>query len=187
MNNQGKLGETIKNINNMKKILLVVFAIASVCLLTGCKDQKNSSIEDTTSYSGYAPNAQQLVGKWFVGPSSYVEFMWNGSSWGVREGTVLKALLAGGGVSNLQYSGQIAYSQKDGYTATLKWNINYTYTSKVPHYESAGYQSHVYYTYEDRSEIDSGDVTLCFTSYQGGYCQGTIRGKYTSYTEFSLR
>lgn len=169
----------------MKKILLVVFAIASVCLLTGCKDQKNSSIENPSSYSGYAPNAQQLVGKWFVVPNYCVEFMWNGSSWDVRKGIVLNAL--GEACDNLRCSGQIAYSQKDGYTATLKWNINYTYTSKVPHYESAGYQSHMYYTYEDKSGTESGDVTLCFTSYQGGYCQGTINGSYTSYTEFSLR
>ncbi len=171
----------------MKKLFLVLFTIVSVCLLTGCKEKKNSSVEDPSSYSGYAPNAQQLVGKWFVGPSSYVEFMWSGSYWGVREGAVLHALMVGGTIDNVQYSGQIAYSLVDAYTATLKWNINYTYTSKVPHYESAGYQSHTYYTYEDKSETDSGDVTLYFTSYQGGYCKGTIRGRYSSYTEFSLR
>lgn len=174
----------------MKKVLYLTYLVTALCLLTGCdkksesRDSEDFNTEGGTSYSGYAPNAKTLVGKWICGPSFNFDFLWDGSSWQVREGMILRITKP----KDLKIvGGQINYTLVDGYTAKFQWTINYTYTLKVSHWKSDGFNSGEYYTYEDRSGTDSGDMTLCFTSYDGGYCKGTINGEYTSYQEFSLR
>ena len=104
--------------------------------------------------------------------SNYVIFSYNGSAWDVKEGRILEALKAGVSVTNFSVNGgYVTYTQVDGYTATLKWSIDFSYTASGKNY----------------SDTDTGDLTLHFTSYQGGYSSGYMNGKYESYREFALQ
>ncbi|MBQ9340249.1 MAG: hypothetical protein IJS13_07955 [Paludibacteraceae bacterium] len=159
----------------MKHIYYLLIAALMVCLLPSCKD-KNSP-NDSGSYSGYAPDAKSLVGRWFDMRSNYVKFAWNGSSWVVKEGRMIEILRQGMTISNFSVgSGSITYQQVDGYTATLKWSIEYSYTSRTSYSGTS-----------TQTGTDTGDLTLHFTSYQGGYSSGYMNGQYESYREFALQ
>jgi hypothetical protein len=157
----------------MKHLYYLLIISSLVLVLPSCKD-KNSPAGTTTSssYSGYAPDAKGVVGRWFDMRSNYVIFSYNGSAWDVKEGRILEALKAGVSVTNFSVSGgSVTYTQVDGYTATLKWSIDFSYTASGKNY----------------SDTDTGDLTLHFTSYQGGYSSGYMNGKYESYREFALQ
>lgn len=159
----------------MKHIYFLLIAATMVCLFPSCKEKDNDTESPSTSgtsYSGYAPNANGLVGRWFDMRSNYVKFSWNGSSWEVAEGALIQALKAGITIRDFTVnSGSVTYTQVDGYTATLKWSIDFSYTASGKNY----------------SDTDTGDLTLHFTSYQGGYSSGYMNGKYESYREFALQ
>lgn len=137
-----------------------------------------SSGGGSSSSSGYAPSPSSLVGKWFdLSPA--LMFSYNGSSWDIAKGTTLKALEAGG-VRITDFSvtgGHINYTKTDSNTATMEWSVSYSYTTAKTSYSSGG-------TYND---TETGNVTLHFTSYQGGYASGYINGSYSDYRSFSLQ
>lgn len=164
----------------MKKLYSFLLMLLVVTSFVGCDERWSPSHKDddssSGSYSGYAPDENRLKGKWIVGPSVYVDFLWNGSQWNVRAGAVLKAL----NPKTLQFTGgQVSYKLVDAYTATLEWTISYTYTysSYNKNYEKVDKQA---------SDTDTGNMTLYFTSPQDGYCKGTSGGVYDSYREFHL-
>ena len=165
----------------MKHIYFLLIAASMVCLLPSCKDKNsptdNGSVNSGgTSYSGYAPDVNGIKGRWFDMRSNYVKFSWNGTNWDVAEGRMIEILRAGVSIYDFNVSGgNITYTQVDGYTATLKWSVNYSYTSKL------------YGEVKTYSDTDTGDLTLHFTSYQGGYSSGYMNGKYESYREFALQ
>ena len=172
----------------MKKIFLFFMTATIMCFLPSCKEKNNldggGSGTGTTSYSGYAPDAKGLVGRWFNMGTNYVKFSYNGSSWDVKEGRMIEILRAGATIEDFTVnSGYVNYTQIDGYTATLKWEINISYKSYVYSYVSGVGRTKTEKTY---TETDTGDVTLYFTSYQGGYSSGYMGGNYSSYREFSL-
>ena len=172
----------------MKKIFLFIMTAMIMCFLPSCKENNTpeggSSDAGTTTYSGYAPNAKSLIGKWFDMGTNYVKFSYNGSSWDVKEGRMIEILRAGITIKDFTVnSGYVNYTPIDGYTATLKWEISISYTSYVYTYVSGVGPKR---TEKTHTETDTGDVTLYFTSYQGGYSSGYMNGKYSSYREFSL-
>ena len=172
----------------MKKIFLFIMTAVIMCFLPSCKENTilsdgGSDVGTTTSSSGYA-DTKGLIGRWFNMGTNYVKFSYNGSSWNVKEGRMIEILSAGITIKDFTVnSGYVDYRQIDGYTATLKWEISISYKTYVYTYVTGVGTKR---TEKTRNETDTGDVTLYFTSYQGGYSSGYMNGKYSSYSEFSL-
>ena len=133
---------------------LVMAALVAVVTLfgaTSCSD-RNSPSGGGSSYSGYAPDAKGMVGKW-LNLEVLIKFRYNGSTWDVAPGTSY--------LENKDFtptSGQISYLRIDDYSAYLEWNIDYQYT----------------YSGKTVSANFNGKANLDFESKYGGKWNGLV-------------
>lgn len=97
--------------------------VALLVLITSCKERNTPSGGGSSSYSGYAPTAAGMVGRW-LDIGVLMKFRWTGSQWDVAPSDMARYLEN----KDLQVSsGYISYTRVDDYSALLEFNIVYTY------------------------------------------------------------
>ena len=132
-----------------------------IALLVGfssCKDRNAPSGGGSSSYSGYAPTAAGMVGRW-LDIGVLMKFRWNGSTWDVASSDVARYLEN----KDLQVSsGYINYTRVDDYSALLEFNLVYSY---LP---SASSSSRTTDTFR------GSNIVLDFNSSTGGTWTGII-------------
>lgn len=104
-------------------LLLVVLLIG----FSSCKDRNWPSDGGggggSSSYSGYAPTAAGMVGRW-LDIGVLMKFRWNGSTWEVASSDMARYLEN----KDLQVSsGYINYTRVDDYSALLEFDLDYSY------------------------------------------------------------
>ena len=137
--------------------MAVVLLLVGICMgFSACKDQNTpSGGGGSTSYSGYAPNAAGMVGRW-LDIGVLMKFRWNGSTWDVAPSDMATFFQD----KDLQVnSGYINYSRVDDYTALLEFNLNYSYT---------------YHSNRESGTFKGSNIVLNFNSSVGGTWSGMI-------------
>lgn len=147
---------------NRTLLVAILMAIITIFGTTSCSDRNAPSDGGGSSYSGYAPNAQGMVGKW-LDLGVLIKFKYNGSTWDLAPATSY--------LENKNFtpvSGYVSYSRIDDYSAYLEWNIDYQYT----------------YSGNTVDANFNGKANLDFTSRYGGNWNGLIGS--TPYTNKSF-
>ena len=143
---------------NHRKFLLLalIMLLVGVCMgFTSCKDRNSPSGRGPASYSGYAPTAEGMVGKW-LDIGVLMKFRWNGSTWDVAASDMSTFFQD----KDLQVtSGYINYMRVDDYTAMLEFNLTYSYT---------------YYSNRETNTFKGSNIVLDFNSSVGGTWSGMI-------------
>lgn len=147
----------MKNLSKFRLLAVILLLVGTGMGFTSCKDRNSPSGGGPASYSGYAPTAEGMVGKW-LDIGVLMKFRWNGSTWDVAASD-MSTFLAD---KNLQVtSGYINYSRVDDYTALLEFNLDYSYT---------------YRTSRETNTFRGSNIVLNFNSSVGGTWSGMIGG-----------
>lgn len=138
--------------NVQRLVMVVLVAVVTLLGVTSCSDKNSPSGGGSSSYSGYAPDAKGMVGKW-LDLGVLIKFRYNGSAWDVAPATSY--------LENKDFqpvSGQISYTRIDDYSAYLEWNIDYRYT----------------YSGKTVDATFNGRASLDFDSRYGGHWTGYV-------------
>ena len=145
----------MKNQSSFRFLAAVLLLVGIGMGFTACKDRNAPSGGGSTSYSGYAPTADGMVGKW-LDIGVLMKFRWNGSTWDV-EASDMSTFLQD---RDLQVtSGYINYMRVDDYTAMLEFNLTYSYT---------------FYSNRETNTFRGSNIVLNFNSSVGGTWSGMI-------------
>lgn len=101
----------------------ILLLVAVLMCLPSCKERNTPSGGGSSSYSGYAPTAAGMVGRW-LDIGVLMKFRWTGSQWDVAPSDMASYLEN----KDLQVSsGYVNYMRVDDYSALLEFNIEYSY------------------------------------------------------------
>ena len=147
----------MKNQSKFRLLAVILLLVGIGMGFTSCKDRNNPSGGGSSSYSGYTPTAEGMVGRW-LDLGVLMKFRWNGSTWDVEPSDMSTFFQD----KDLQVtSGYINYSRVDDYTALLEFNLAYSYT---------------YPTSRETNTFRGSNIVLNFSSSVGGTWSGMIGG-----------
>lgn len=147
----------MKNQSKFRLLAVILLLVGIGMGFTSCKDRNTPSGGGSSSYSGYTPTAEGMVGRW-LDLGVLMKFRWNGSTWDVEPSDMSTFFQD----KDLQVtSGNINYSRVDDYTALLEFNLEYSYT---------------YRTSRETNTFRGSNIVLNFSSSVGGTWSGMIGG-----------